>query len=128
MGCRIVKTYQYLNKEHTVVAVIDDDSVSRGSCLASTLPEWTAVLSYVAPIPTSIEMRQGRRALLAAGLLSKVDGAIAAMPSPTRDHVQIDWEFSPTVNRNNDLVKNLASALGLTDRQVDDLFVSASLF
>lgn len=39
-------TYQYINKEHTVVAIIDDDGVSRGSCLASTLPDGTQIGSF----------------------------------------------------------------------------------
>lgn len=41
-----MKTYKYTNTSNTVVHIIDDDGISRSSCLASTLPEGSVVEPY----------------------------------------------------------------------------------
>lgn len=47
-----MKTYQYTSPENTVVAVIDEDGISRMSMLASLVPEGEAVLPYAPPTKT----------------------------------------------------------------------------
>lgn len=121
-------TYRYINPEQTVVAVIDDDGLSRRSGLASALvPEGAGVEPYVAPvvIPSTVTMRQARLALLQSGLLAQVNDAVAGMPGADGDAARIEWEFSSTVERNRPLVQGLAATLGLTNTQLDNLFVLA---
>lgn len=77
-------------------------------------------------VPRSITMRQARRALLAAGLLDDVAAAIAALPSPAKEAAQIDWEYSNTVERHNGLVASLGPGLGLSEEQIDALFVAGA--
>ena len=77
-------------------------------------------------IPSRVSMRQARLALLSAGLLSQVNAAIDALPSPDKEAAQIQWEYSQEVNRNEPLVTHLANALNLTEAQLDDLFLKAS--
>jgi hypothetical protein len=73
-----------------------------------------------------VTMRQARLALLAAGLLGQVDGAINAIEDPVeRQQAQITWEFSTEVERMNPLVTRLGTIFGLTDEQIDDLFILA---
>ena len=73
-------------------------------------------------IPQSVTMRQARLALLQAGLLDKATKAVAgAGPA-----AQIEWEYSSDVGRNAALVQALSGALGLTDEQLDGLFVVAA--
>ena len=79
------------------------------------------------PVPDSVTMRQARLALLGAGLLSQVDAAIAAMPSPQKEAAQIEWEYAATVERNSPLIGQLAPALGMTEAEMDQLFIEASL-
>lgn len=79
-----------------------------------------------APPPTIVTMRQARLALLAAGLLTPVNAAIAAMPGVEGDAARIEWEFAAHVERQQPLVLALASALALTEAQLDDLFVAAA--
>ena len=79
-----------------------------------------------ARVPQSVTMRQARLALLGAGLLTGVDAAIAAMPEPDRTAAQITWEFAATVDRQFGMVPALAASLGMTDAQIDDLFIAAS--
>ena len=73
-------------------------------------------------VPQVITIRQARLALLAAGLLDNVDAAVAAGDRT----VQIEWEYVTELRRDWPTLVGLASALGLTDLQVDDLFVIAS--
>ena len=74
----------------------------------------------------SVSMRQARLALHAAGLLTLVDAAIASMSEPERTAAQITWEFAQTVDRQFGMVPELAASLGMTDAQIDDLFITAS--
>lgn len=76
--------------------------------------------------PQSISMRQARLALLKAGLLSRVEAAINAMPSPHKEAALIEWEFATEVKRDAALASDLARSLGLTNEQVDDLFTEGS--
>jgi hypothetical protein len=78
------------------------------------------------PIPQSVTMRQARLALLAAGKLASVTAAINALPSPQKEAAQIEWEYSQTVERNRGFVLLLGAALGLTDAQLDGLFLTAA--
>jgi hypothetical protein len=122
-----VKTYQYLDADNTVVAVFDEDGISRMSMLASVLPEGAVVEPYVpppTPIPATVTRFQALATLAAGGWLDTVHVYIDALP---RNNVQrlafenaTDWErISPTVNA-------IAAMLGLSDAQVDDLFIAAS--
>jgi len=94
--------------------------------LAPDSPELLVFLDPPAPAPTSVTMRQARRALLNAGLLATVDAAIAGMAGPAGDAARIDWEFSSDVLRSWPLVAALMPVLNLSDAQVDALFVAAA--
>ena len=74
----------------------------------------------------SVTMRQARLALHAAGLLTLVDAAIAGMPEPDKTAASITWEFAATVDRGFGMVPQLAAALGMTETQIDDLFIAAA--
>lgn len=89
------------------------------------LPEYPVPITPPPPIPAAVTMRQARLALLAAGLLPSVDAAIAALPEPQKSAAKIEWEYSQEVQRHNGLVSVLAPALGLSDEQIDALFVAA---
>jgi hypothetical protein len=79
-----------------------------------------------ATVPSAVTMRQARLVLLGAGLLDRVNAAIASMPSPQKEAAQIEWEYSGEVQRNKPLVLALGPALGLSDAQLDAMFVAAS--
>ena len=76
-------------------------------------------------VPAEITMRQARLALLGAGKLAAVDTAINAMDEPAKSAAKIEWEYSNTVQRHNGFVTALGPALGLTDAQIDALFLAA---
>lgn len=100
--------------------------------LFATQPERDAAIAAdteanrLASVPQSVTMRQARLALYAAGLLTSVDAAIAGMTEPDKTTAQITWEFAATVERQFGMVPQLAAALGMTDTQIDDLFIAAA--
>ena len=77
-------------------------------------------------IPQRITARQAQLALLDAGLLDDVDAIIEALPANVRAHVRIEWDRATHVERGSTVMQMVATALGLTAAQVDDLFVAAA--
>jgi len=77
-------------------------------------------------VPPAVTMRQARLALLGAGLLAPISAAIASMPGSAGEAARIEWEFASTVERNNPLILSLTSAMGMTDAQIDALFIAAA--
>ena len=76
----------------------------------------------VEPVPEVVSMRQAKLALLQADLLDAVD---AAMQSADRA-AQIEWEYAQEVRRDWPTLLVVQTALGLTDEQIDGLFVAAA--
>lgn len=87
---------------------------------------WLVVLAPAPEIPQSVTMRQCRIALLDAGLLDAVQSSIATMPGVDGERARIDWEYALDVRRDWPLINALGSQLGLTDQQIDDLFLAAA--
>lgn len=91
------------------------ESVAGGWC-------WKWKTETVTPdVPFAVSMRQARLALLAAGLLDDVEAAVQAAGQAA----QIEWEYAAEVQRTSSLISALTPALGLTEQQVDDLFIAA---
>ena len=82
----------------------------------------------VVVIPEFVSMAQARKALVLGGVsMASVASAIASIVDDTeRELAEIDWEYSTTVRRVSPLVESLGPSLGLTDAQIDALFVAAS--
>jgi len=77
-------------------------------------------------LPPSITPRQARLALLGAGLLDTVEGAFAQLPDKQRKAAQIEWQYASAIERNSPLVSQFGPLLGLTEAQIDELFVSGA--
>lgn len=73
-------------------------------------------------IPNRVTPRQARLALHAAGLLDQVEAAIAAGDKST----QLTWEYAVEFRRDDQLINSLGKQMGLTDEQIDNLFIEAS--
>lgn len=102
------------------------DGATAGCFWRGTAWELVQAVPAAAQVPTQVTMRQARLALLGAGLLSQVNAAIASLPSPQKEAAQIDWEFAATVDRSFGLVPAMGAALGMTNAQLDALFVQAA--
>lgn len=76
--------------------------------------------------PKSVTMRQARLALLEAGHYSSVQTAINAIEDTIiRQASQIEWEYAATVDRDSSFTQGMANALGLTEQDMDNLFMLA---
>ena len=76
-----------------------------------------------AKVPTVVSMAQARRALTDAGLITAIDAAVANADPAT----VIGWEHATELHRSSPTLLALASQLGLTSEQIDDLFRAASV-
>lgn len=74
-----------------------------------------------AAIPTA-SPRQIRQALTIAGLRASVEAAVAASDQDTKDW----WEFATVFERNHAKVVAMTAALGVTEKQADDLWLLAA--
>jgi len=107
--------------EEATPVQIDDVWTQQWTVRALTLEELKA------RVPTVVTMRQARLALLQSNLLSQVEAAIAAIADATeRKQAAIDWEYATQVERLWPWVQTLGVALGLTDDELDALFVQAA--
>ncbi len=79
-------------------------------------------------VPEEVTMRQGKLALLHFGLLETIDGLIAAMPGVQGKAARIEWEYATSIKRQSTLVTSLIPYLGLTEDQLDELFILANTF
>lgn len=70
----------------------------------------------------SITPRQIRLQLIALGLRQQVEDWVATQPLATRDW----WEFSLSIDRDNQMLIDAATHFGLTSEQIDQLFNEAS--
>lgn len=80
-----------------------------------------AAAALAIPVPQSVSMRQARLALLAANLLDDIEALLATMPRAA----QIEWEYATDVRRDSPLIAVVKSEKGMTDAQIDALFVAA---
>lgn len=76
-------------------------------------------------VPVAITPRQAKLALLGAGLLTTVEGLIAASSKA----VQVTWNEAIEFRRDDPLIAALGGAggLNLTDDQIDDLFIAGAV-
>ena len=75
----------------------------------------------------SVTPRQMRIALTRSGVsLEMVEATINSLPEPLRSETKITWEYSVEFQRSNPLLNAMAPILGLTNKQIDDLFALAS--
>ncbi len=73
-------------------------------------------------VPSIVSMRQARLALLKVGLLTTVSNLV----QQGSEEDKITWEFSTEIARDFPLVQNMKVPLGLSEEDLDNLFILAS--
>lgn len=77
-------------------------------------------------VPAAISKRQAHRALLDAGLLDVAEAKIAAIEDPKERRIaQIEWD-SQVYERSSEFLAGFAAELGLSEAQLDTLFIQAA--
>jgi len=90
-----------------------------------TPPEVPEYVADPVEVPQSVSMRSARLALLQAGVLATVNTAITNMQGVEGDAARIEWEYAQEVRRDSALVLSLIPLLGMTDSEIDRLFILA---
>ena len=75
------------------------------------------------PIPQTAPMWAVRTVLQNKGLFDQAQALIAASTDNALKNV---WEYGNFADRNSNAIKSLATALNLTDAQVDQMFIDAN--
>lgn len=115
---------------HVNVLLMDDEDETPilpfETVPSNPIRKWAAIEQIVV-VPSSVTRRQARQALLLAGLLDGIQGAINNITDPVkRGLVQIEWDDSLEFHRDRETLIMLAQAIGLDDEQLDNLFIQAS--
>lgn len=76
---------------------------------------------------STITLRQCKLALLNAGKLQDVIAYIDALPEPQRTAALIEFNDTKDVERESVLLNTVATAIGLTEAQTDELFAAAKV-
>lgn len=118
--------------------VYDDDILT--SRLPLTTDDYSTVESHISSlnppadkvvngnVPQEITMRQARLVLLQYGLLDKIDTIIASLPGAEGRAAKIEWEYGTVIKRTSPLVLAMSSQAGLTEEQLDQMFILAATF
>lgn len=78
-------------------------------------------------LPKIVSQRQLRTQLVLNGFdLNDVQTAINGLTGPDKSIAQIAWDYAITFERESPLLISLALSLGLTESQIDDIFLNAS--
>jgi len=90
--------------------------------LPDYIPEHAAAI-YAKQVPDSVPMPAAKQALIEAGLLNDVNDFIATL----KPEQQVWYTDSIFINRNDELVELFRIAKGMTDKQIDDLFIRGDI-
>lgn len=72
-----------------------------------------------ASAPAAITPLQARKALRSAGLKAHLDAYVAGLSEAEQE----EWEYATLVERSHPVIVNGGIALGLSEQQIDELFV-----
>lgn len=89
-------------------------------------PGWVLDGNKLTRVVPDITPRQLRLALILQGhSLGDIDAALDTLPEPTRSLAKTEWEYSILFERRKPMVSTVGGMLGLTETQLDDLWVFA---
>lgn len=89
-----------------------------------TMPPQPQEIEPAKDVPQSITRLQAKIALSQTGLLEQIQGMMAGLPST--DIQRLAWENALQFERDSAMVNGMAAAIGITQDQLDDLFIAAA--
>jgi len=125
--------YAIVNPENTVINVAEAET----ALAENWIPGTTAAIGDIwdgnafirppeppAPIPQTVSRFQARAALHLTGMLTAVE---AIMLDPNTDMLaKLAWQDAQEFKRTSPTVLTMSQIIGLTDEQLDDLFILAA--
>ena len=79
-------------------------------------------------VPQEVTMRQARLACLQFGILEQLNALVAAMTGVEGKAARIEWEYASTIKRTSPLALAMISQAGVTEEQLDQMFILANTF
>lgn len=97
----------------------------------SVLQQHSQAVDPGTPVPTvvstSVSMRQMRLALIEKRKVTAVNDAIKAIADTTeRAKIQVEWDYSTSIERDSAWFKSLMDGIGYSEAEVTDLFDTAA--
>jgi len=90
--------------------------------LSDYIPEHASAI-YAKQVPDSVPMPAAKQALIEAGLMTDVNDFISTL-TPVQ---QVWYTDSVFINRNDELVELFRVAKGMSNKQIDDLFIRGDI-
>jgi hypothetical protein len=77
-------------------------------------------------LPSIASPLQIRLALIKLGMLDTIQSFISNLEEPAKTIIYTEWEYATEINKHSNSIQSLASRLGLTSSDIDDIFTIAS--
>ena len=79
-------------------------------------------------VPESISQMKLRKQLILSGFsIASIDALIQSLPQPNRDLIYTMWEYAVVFDRHNPELNAMAGMLGVTQQQLDEIFINGNL-
>lgn len=79
-------------------------------------------------VPESISQMKLRKQLILSGIsIASIDALIQSLPQPNRDLIYTMWEYAVVFDRHNPELNAMAGMLGVTQQQLDEIFINGNL-
>lgn len=80
-----------------------------------------------AKVPESISQMKLRKQLILSGIsIASIDALIQQLPQPNRDLIYTMWEYAVVFDRSNPELNAMAEMLGITQEQLDEIFINGN--
>lgn len=78
-------------------------------------------------IPPSISQMKLRKQLILNSIsIASIDALIQSLPNPHKDLIYTMWEYAVVFDRDNAELNQMAQMLGITQEQLDDIFIKGN--
>lgn len=115
--------YRYI-QENQSIETLDLNDIPNG--LSYETIEFEIDTTVYVDIPQEVQLWRVRVILKLGGLESAIETALNSLSEPTKTGALYIWNYGTTVERSSQTVQLLQNVLGLTDAQVDDIFIQAN--
>lgn len=85
-----------------------------------------SVVDIIVSVPQEVPLWAFRTAIRKSGLKESIEALLAALPEPQKTDALEHYEYGNFIVRGHPLISALAFQLGLSEKQVDDIFILAS--
>ena len=76
-------------------------------------------------VPLRLTKRKLRLALIARGIMpAQIVDIIDTLPSPQREIAHVEWETADFYDRTHNLISYVGQKLGLSETDIDDVFIA----